>query len=155
MNAKPASNPRPSKDNPGEPQLKSLKPKAPKAKSELLMVKEVLKNAQDEVKRAQEVQMRAWEEMKKLKKRGREPGVHDCIKVVNDGENGKALSLHPPHVSGLLRTGSKSITHQDQDITSSKPWLSKFDAQAYDPFNRIHDFRSDDVGYVAISKPAQ
>ena len=155
VNAKPVSNPRPSKDNPDKPQLKSLKSKVPKAKSELLMAKEALKNAQDEVKRAQEVQKRAWEEMKKLKERGREPGVHDHIKVVNDGENGKALSLHPPHVSGLSRTGSKSITHQDQDIASSKPRLPKFDAQAYDPFNRIHDFRSDDAGYVAISKPAQ
>ena len=93
--------------------------------------------------------------MKKLKERGREPGVHDHIKAVNNGENGKALSLHPPRVSGLLRTGSKSITHQDQDIASSKPQLPKFNAQAYDPFDRIHDFRSDDAGYVAISKPAQ
>ena len=152
MNAKPALNPRPSKDNPGEPQLKSLKLKVPKAKGELLMAKEVLKNAQDE---AQEVQKRVWEETKKLKKRGRELGVHDRIKAVNDGENGKALSLRPPHVSGLSRTGSKSITHQDQDIASSKPWLPKFDAPAYDPFNRIHNFRSDDAGYVAISKPAQ
>ena len=85
VDAKPASNPRPSEDNPGKPQLKLLKPKVPKAKSELLMVKEVLKNAKDEVKRAQEVQKRVWEEMKKLMERGREPGVCDHIKAVNDG----------------------------------------------------------------------
>ena len=113
MNAKPALNPRPSKDNPGEPQLKSLKLKVPKAKGELLMVKEVLKNAQDE---AQEVQKRVWEETKKLKKRGRELGVHDRIKAVNDGENGKALSLHPPHVSGLSRTGSKIKISPHQNL---------------------------------------
>ena len=107
------------------------------------------------MKRAQEVQKRPWEETKKLKERERELGVHDHIKAVNDGVNGKALSLHPPCVSGLSRTGSKSTTHQDQDITSSKPWLSKFNAQACDPFDRIHNFRSDDAGYVAISKPAQ
>ena len=93
--------------------------------------------------------------MKKLRERGREPGVRDRIKVVNNGENGKALSLHPPCVSGLSRTGSKSITHWDQDIASSKPRLPKFDAQAYDPFDRIHDFRSDNAGYVVISQPAQ
>ena len=72
----------------------------------------------------------------------------------NNGENGKALSLHLPCVSGLLSTGSKS-THQDQHIASPKPQLPKFSAQAYDPFNRIHNFGSDDVGDMATSKPAQ
>ena len=153
MTAKPALNPRPSEDDPGKPQLKLLKLKAPKAKSELSMVKEALKNAQDEVKRAQEAQKRAQEETKKLKERGREPGVCDCIKAVNNGENGKALSSHPPHVSGLSRTGSKSTTHQDQDIASSKPWLPKFNPQAYNSFDGIHEFRSDNAG--AISKPTQ
>ena len=74
---------------------------------------------------------------------------------MNNGENGKALSLHPPHVSGLSRTGSKSTIHQDQDIASSKPQLPKFNVQAYGPFYGIYDFRSDDVSNVAISKSAQ
>ena len=150
----PVLNPRASDDKQDKAQAKSLKLKAPKAKSELSMVKEVLKNAQEEVKRAQEVQKKANEEMKKLKESRREPGVHDCIKVANDGENGKALSLHLPCFSGLSSTGSKS-THQDQHIASPKPQLPKFNAQAYDPFNRIHNFGSDNVGDMATSKPAQ
>ena len=90
-----------------------LKLEAPKAKSQLSMAKKALRKAQEEVKRAQEVQKKAWEEMKKLKQSRREPGICDHIKMINDGENGKAPSLHPPHVSGLSSTGSKSTTHQD------------------------------------------
>lgn len=144
--SKPASNPRPSNEKPDKPQPKSTKARPPKAKSELSMAREALKNAQEDMKKARE-------EAKRLKESTREPGVRDRIKAVNDGENVKAQSLHPPRLSHLSNS-SKSSTHQGEDIASSKP-KPKSNAKANEhPFDGIYDFGSDNDGDITL-KPNQ
>ena len=155
VTAKPVSNPKPSDDMPDKLQTKSSKPNVPKAKSELSMVREALKKAQEEVKKAQEAEKKAWA---KTKESTKELGVRNRIKAVNDGEDGKALSLHPPDFSRLSSTSNKPSTHQDQDITSSKPRPRKFTFNAKvndDPLYGVYDFGSDDAGNVAAPKPSQ
>lgn len=148
--SKSVSKPKASNEKADKPEPK---PRPPKVKTELAMAKEALKNAQEEMKRAQEAQKKAKEEAKRLKESTREPGVRDRIKAVNDGENLKAQSLHPPRLS-RLSDSAKSSTHRDQDIASSKPKPKSKAKVDEHPFKGIYDFGSDDDGNIP-SKPNQ
>ena len=117
--SKPASNPRPSNKKLDKPQPKLSKARPPKAKSELSMAREALKKAQENMKKAQEVQKKAREETRRLRDILEEPGVHNQIKVVNNKENVKAQSLHPPHLSHSLNN-NKSSTYQGKVQCQSK-----------------------------------
>ena len=57
--------------------------KVVKAKEELKKTQEVVRKAQEEKKRAKEMVM-------KMKESVREPGIHDCIKAVNDEVNAES-----------------------------------------------------------------
>ena len=116
-------------------------------------MREALKKAQEDMKKAQEVQKKVGDETKRLRGILKEPGIHNQIKVVNDKENVKAQSLHPPHLSRSLNY-SKSSTYQGKYITLSKP-KAKSNAKANKhPFDGIYDFGLDDKGNIT-SKPNQ
>ena len=151
--SKPVTKPRPSNEMPDKPEPKSSKSQAKpgRAKSELAMAKDALKKAQEEMKKAQEAQKKAREEAKRLKESMREPGVPDHIKAANNGESVEDRSLQPPGFNHLSNS-SKSSTHRDGDIASSKSKLKSNAKGDENPYEGIFDFGSDNDGN-ATSQP--
>ena len=164
----PMPDPKPPNDKWDKAQPKSSQPKPSKAKSEVALAREALKNVQEEMKRAQEVQKKAREEAKRVKESmkelgihdqiktvnkeeiARELGVHDQIKAFNKEENANEQSLHPPCLS-CISSSSRSSTHQ---VASLKPKPKSNIKEPDHPFNKIYDFGLDNDGTIA-SKPTQ
>ena len=145
--SKPVTKPRPSNEMPDkpEPKLSKSQAKPGRAKSELAMAKDALKKAQEEMKKAQEAQKKAREEAKRLKESMRELCVRDRIKAANNGESAEDRSLQPPGFNHLSNN-SKSSTHHDGDITSSKSKLKSNAKGDENPYEGIFDFGSDNDG---------
>ena len=80
-------------------QFKLPEPKLSRPKIKVVKAKEGLKKTQEVVRKAQEEKKRAKEMVMKMKESVREPGIHDCIKAVNDEVNAESVQSNPPHVN--------------------------------------------------------
>ena len=86
-----------------------------------------------------------------MKESTREPGVCDCIKAVKNGESVEDRLWQPPGLNHLSNS-SKSSTHCNGGITSSKS-KPKSNTKGYEnPYEGIFGFELDNDGN-ATSKP--
>ena len=90
------------------PQPTGFKSKSSEAKTEVVKVKGVLRDAQEMFKKAQGVQKKAREDVKRGKESAKEPGIRDQIKALN---NHAEPDQPHPHLTQLSK-GKKMNTYK-------------------------------------------